>query len=268
MNRLFATLVATTLVIGCISAPALAQDDLQATIDALETRVSDLEGPVAEGTPALSNDGDAQFPGVYGAVPPNLPKAPQGEVAVVVEGAFSPYSDDYRTVILHNNSSDAVQIGDVKGIVESKDGSLAGASTGSYFIVSELPAGAYTIGFVVFGSDIGDSETVDYEVSLSDDQEDPGSFEVALSIDRLSQQESTFVGEVVNDHELAVELEIVRVYCLNKDGVPYDTETAWFSSETLKPGDSLIFETDDIGSDLQNDCPYYLAVAVGLDWEQ
>jgi hypothetical protein len=207
----------------------------------------------------------ASFPGMNGALPSDLPTAPDGEVAAVSEGPYSPWFPESRQVLIHNNSDEISVIRDIVTEIRSINGDLVGASTEAYPVHPVMQPYSYTIAQVYLKEPPTDGQTITIDVRVADELEEFAIVPTLVPITEISATDSSILGYVENASEKDVAVARVVVFCLDADGTPINTMAA-DGVDRLKPGESFPFQAtllDDLP--LAESCPFYIAYADGLN---
>jgi len=292
MKRLVSVFSIVALVVSLVLAassgtPSSAQTGEQSTIEAQETRISELEKTAAargqrmnaqrteiaefeaelagESAPTevaaeqVETGSDSPYLGGTGLE--LLPAGAAGEVEVVLQGV---YDGSILPIIVRNNSDEAIGRVAVAAAVRSAAGDLVGAGGDQGFNPSRVEPGSYAIGYLYFdGATLPNDATFDFDVSF--EEPDGGSFS---SID-MTMVEATFLGDrivgtLLNEHDEPMSGPInIAVMCLTADCAILDHESGYTDQDNADPGQSIPFQVSFFGG---IDCTYFVIAASGYNF--
>lgn len=223
------------------SIQAQEEDELLATITALETRVAESDStatPAAATTAArVSSSLEAQL---FGPVD-QLAMGEPGEIAIVARGEVG----NTLALILRNNTSQDIYSINVAGEFRDSTGRLLGTGSDQGFVPAIVPPGGITLGYVYFPDGIIE----DAELILDIEVDAPSTFDyerlLPAEVIEVAFTETRFIGTVRNAAEVPVEGSgiFVVAQCLDDSGTiiaEYRTRT---DKRNVSPGEEAAFGT-------------------------
>lgn len=244
--------------------PASAQDsDAAATIEALQTRVAELEEQLgitptaaAEETDSAANSAHSQAT-IAGTALDVLPRGESDALETIAVGGYR----DSVPFVIRNNSPAALAGIDVSLAVRSADGSLLASGHNSDSLAPvRLAPGDVAFGVVYLDDAVLPSDAV-FDFSLDGrPARDPGErgvidFEM-LEVNELPDR---IVGEVRNSTGRSQDYVNVKMMCFTDAGRPTKTLSAYLDRETVPADETATFQ---IVAD-RYPCPKYL---IAVDW--
>lgn len=250
---------------GLSRPPVIAQSrKAQATIDALQTRVAELEQqlgitptPAVQTAPGSPSSG-LRMPRLFGGAPAPLPQGTAGIVDVVAVG---PPSDSSLPIALRNNTGEDVYVVDVLALARDTRGTLVASGESSFIAPVFLPRGRIAIGSIYFGSnDIPPGVTFAFEPEVRPVDSDPFWLQ-DVDVTEATLQGNEIVGLIQNptDSELSGSFFVVGV-CFDASGAITAEFSASAAKDTLRPGESSPFSASLYSVE---HCDYFLMGAWG-----
>lgn len=270
-RHLLAIAMVILLAVGALGARGVvAQEDpdAQATIEALETQVSELqtqiadldsgaESPTEEAGKAAPNSGASGT--VFGPGVEFLPAGTDGEVEVVLAGEYDGTRLPY---VVRNNTGETVSEISVSSTVKSADGKLIAAGGSLDIKPRVVPAGGYAIGYLYFdGVDLASDVTFAYDVEYEEGVDTTFVLTLDLEFSDVAYLDGRLVGEAINSgDETASGPFSFSVVCLSSDGALLDYWDGFADKETADPGETIPFQVEDY-SDV--DCSNFVIAGRG-----
>lgn len=268
-------LFVTLAIAAFASAPSRAQTGDEATIEAQETRITELEATIAvlAGESALPDadatpepeDEPAEFadesPYLGGTGLALLPTGAADEVEVVLQGV---YDGSSLPIIVQNGSDEPIGQITVTAAVRSAAGDLIGAGGDGGFNPSRVEPGSYAIGYLYFdGADLPATATYEFDVSFG--APESGSFSsLDMTIVEVAFLSDRIVGELRNDHDALMEGPInIAIICLTEDGEIVGYESGYTDQDSADAGESIPFQVSLFGD---TECANFVIAASGYNF--
>lgn len=192
-------------------------------------------------TPAATEDSPyAYFSTAAIGEPLDLPTA--DDVAIVMT-APPDTGSGIIPIVIYNGSDGPISNIEVSGRALNGSGETVGQGSSQGFDPTYVPAGEHTFGYVYI-----DADEMPADASLNDPaidyDEGVGDFENAVAVDVSAPEhlEDSFVGDVVNPHDISVSGPIsVQVACFDSEGNMTTVLNSYAERDELAPGDSSTF---------------------------
>lgn len=288
-------IVLTLLVAASTGTPSKAQTGDQATIEAQETRIAELEGTVdargermnaqrteisaleAElaGEPAPTEGAAEPEPGdvdttLFGVPPDSLPQGADGDVSIIAMGA--PVRNDLP-VVLRNNTGSEVFLTGMQGVVRDAGGSLLASVGLSTLAPYQLLPEQVAVGYVYFDGVDEIPADVQYELEPEyETVEGDFSFHVDMVITEAELIDDGIVGIASNPLEDEMSGGSAVGICFDADGAVVGYLSGSTDKYDIPAGDDSAFgarfqypgESFDDGVTAANSCVAYLVGVVGI----
>jgi len=248
-----------------------AQDGAEATIQAQQTEIAELQTQVAnlqEGKPvstAVSTPSEMSGKvSTYlgGNALPLLPTGKSGTLDVIVVGT---YDGNVLPLVIQNNTEKSLTNLSISATARSVDGALIAAGGDQGLQPTHLSSGDYALGYIYFdGIDLPPDAIYEFEVNGDD------ASSVSYDAQRdLSVQEASFLGDhivglFVNDQDTIVQGPMgVYVTCFSEAGEIVGFAQAFTDKDQAEPGETVPFQVDLYGG---VDCTNFLVAGNGYSF--
>jgi len=246
-------LIITTMAFG----PASAKDNSEATISALQTKVTELEDlltPTTGSMGAVTGSGTSSK--LFGPAIDLLPPGEPGLASVVLVGPYG----TWLPIVIRNNTDYSLGRVDVSVAAYSSDGALIGAGSSLEIQPAIIDPGGYGIGNVSFSFlDLPADTSFKFKVEGEADSEPYLLYD--LTIANATFQVDRIVGEISNDTGLLITNNAqVMFACLNPSGALTNVDSIYSADTTIQPGGTAIFQIDEY----YKPCELFLLTAKGF----
>lgn len=274
--RFRACLAAGTVLLASVaiaSAQSVAQDDsdqedLEATLAALQTEVAAIETEIAEeesrdgtpgnGDPEVSTSSAPAL--VFGPAVDALPEGEPGELSIIVRSEFD--NDSQRLYfVLRNGTDDHLLNASVTAVARDSEGDLWATGDSLLVYPNSIEPGGVAFGYVYVDASL--PEDAEFELSAQATPADEAMFEFLLDVVIISADfiDDRIVGEVRNDNDEAIGLASVEAMCFDDEGLPIGSFSGSISGDGLPSGEVGVFQISLYGG---IDCTNFLIAGFGL----
>ena len=227
--------------------PAAAQDDSQATIEALQTEVADLKlllTPTAKPTVEPASSEDVAALGVYGPMVELLEPGRADSLSIVARGK---YQQGSVAVVVRNNTTKTFRTIEINGDVRDAEGKVTQTVTGFQFYPSPIAPGGLILGQLYFDQPINQGDEVKIKVKGQEASSfDLGAFPMEM-IEFNVLDDGRVTGSVRNQSDkTTTNRGYTILLCFDEGDTPVWSETGSVE-DGLAPGKVAAFEFGQFG---------------------
>ena len=186
----------------------------------------------------------------------NLPKAPEGSVAVVASGPINRRGN--MPIVAHNNTGLVIREVSGSAVVRAADGSLLGTGNIEWMFPMYVLPGGWIIGEIEFNETMPADAGYEINLAFQDASADP--FLKDLEVVEHNIIGNRMVGFLRNSTGVTIENIGVVFTCLDEAFSPISHDTVYIDQDTVSNGQQAAFDAE-----FEGNCPQYLVAARGYE---
>ena len=185
----------------------------------------------------------------------SFPAGEPDEVSIVATGAEDELSDSV-TIIVRNNTTEAIGLIEATGTARDSAGALVGSGSSQGFQPVVVAPGEIAYGYVYFDGGFPEGSTFEFDVK----GDEVDTYFQPITVTEINNTGDAIIGGVSNDTGVDVTGPIsVKVLCFTADGTLIGPSDGYAEQSELADGATGSFSIDLYG----DECPVGLAAASG-----